>query len=128
MSITIRAAAARELAPTVEELTALLARTLARYGNVDATYEGGGRYDLITSPASSSPDMRDVRKEFLAAKRTTADTERRQAWLNGGDAADGDDLHQAAELVCDILCALSRLGADHAAVLNQVEDDFLDQG
>lgn len=122
MSITARAASALKLAPTVEDLTVLLARTMARYGGVDAPYDGGGRYDLITG-AWVPEGAQELREELLAQPRTQEDADRRRLWLKGV-AIEGDDFHEAAELTCDIICALAALGADHDTIFNQVQSSF----
>ena len=125
MSLSTRATSALKLAPTLEDLTALLARTLVRYGGADAAYDGSGRYDLIIG-AWVPEGTQTLREEFLAAPRTQDDLDRRRLWLKGEDVAiEGDDFHEAAELTCDILCALASLGADHTTIFNRVQDDFL---
>lgn len=128
-AIETRAASARDVAGanTVQALSDLLTRILKRYGDVDATYEGCGRYDLLTG-AIVPPGMESLREEFLAVKRAQTDTDRRRAWLKGDKvAADGDHFDEAAELACDACCALGVLGADHVAIINHVEKAFLSE-
>lgn len=130
--MNVRAKVARDLAEadTVQAYIDLLARTLTRYGDTDATREGAAQFELIcTHTEEEVPE--EWRIHYRYPHYSAAfDAIRRHGWLTGhgpGLHRDGD-FTEAASLVCDVLCALRLLGFQDSQInhiIDQVENRFL---
>lgn len=129
--VNTRAKAARTLAEadTTQAYIDLLARTLTRYGDTDATHEGAAQFELIcTHTEEEVPEEWRVHYRY-PHRSIFQDAVRRRTWLAGaGPGLHQDDFTEATSLVCDVLCALHMEGFSAGQInqiIDQVEDRFL---